>query len=167
MRHGNKVNHLSRTTAHRDALLMNLSNALITHKRIVTTLAKAKELRKHVEPLITKSKTDTTHSRRTVFTYLKDKLAVKELFGVVAPKIGDRPGGYLRILKLGPRKGDNTEMALIEMVDFNEYITETKARGRRKPKRKPEQGASKVQESTVAESKNDTVVEAENNEAAE
>jgi large subunit ribosomal protein L17 len=133
MRHGNKVNHLSRTYSHRAALLKNLSKALIEHKHIVTTLAKAKELRKHVEPLLTKSKMDNTHSRRVVFGYLQDKRAVKELFTVIAPKISDRNGGYLRILKLGPRQGDATEMAFVELVDFNEfgYNTEKKTRRRR------------------------------------
>lgn len=122
MRHGNKINHLSRKKAHRDALLMHLSIALIKHKGINTTLAKAKALRKYVEPLITKSKNDTTHSRRTVFSYLHDKVAVAELFKDVAPKVGDRPGGYTRILKLGERRGDRAEMAFIELVDFNETM---------------------------------------------
>ena len=122
MRHGKTVNHLGRTASHRAALLSNLANALLTHKRITTTLAKAKALRKYVEPLITKSKLDTTHSRRTVFSYLNNKFAVKALFSDISPKISDRPGGYTRILKLGPRQGDNAEIALIELVDFNEFI---------------------------------------------
>ena len=126
MRHGNKVNHLGRTTAHRAALLKNLSIALIQNKRIVTTLAKAKELRVFVEPLITKSKNDTTHSRRTVFDTLQNKFAVKELFSVVADAVGERPGGYTRILKLGPRQGDNAEVALVELVDFNKFIKDEK-----------------------------------------
>src|SRR5678815_825981 len=120
MRHGDKVKNLSRTKAHRDALLMNLACQLIQHKRIVTTLAKAKALRVYVEPLITKGKTNTTHQRRVVFSYLKDKEAIKELFGSVAEKIAGRPGGYTRIIKLGARTGDNAEMALIELVDFND-----------------------------------------------
>jgi large subunit ribosomal protein L17 len=119
MRHGKKINHLGRKKAHRDALLMNLSIALITHKRINTTVAKAKALRVYVEPLITKSKEDTTHNRRIVFSYLQDKEAVAELFREVSTRIADRPGGYLRIIKLGNRQGDNAEMAMIEFVDFN------------------------------------------------
>ncbi len=121
MRHRNKVKHLGKTSTHVKAMLSNMACSLIQHKRIITTLAKAKVLRRYVEPLITKSKNDVTHSRRIVFSYLKNKYAVKELFGIVAPAIMDRPGGYTRILKLGPRKSDSTEMALIELVDFNEY----------------------------------------------
>lgn len=120
MRHRRTINHLGRKTGHRKALLANLASSLILHKRIETTEAKAKALRVYVEPLITKSKEDTTHSRRTVFAYLKDKDAVNELFRVVAPKIGDRPGGYTRILKTGFRAGDAADMAMIEFVDFNE-----------------------------------------------
>src|SRR5215216_2838967 len=120
MRHGDKVKNLSRTKAHRDALLSNLACQLIEHKRIVTTIAKAKALRVYVEPLITKGKTNTTHERRVVFSYLQDKEAIKELFGTVAEKVGGRPGGYTRIIKLGTRPGDNAEKALIELVDFNE-----------------------------------------------
>ena len=120
MRHGDKINNLSRTKAHREALLSNLASQLIEHKRIVTTLAKAKALRKYVEPLITKGKTNTTHQRRVVFSYLQDKEAVTELFTTVAEKIAGRPGGYTRIIKLGTRPGDNAERALIELVDFNE-----------------------------------------------
>ncbi|MFN4234025.1 MAG: 50S ribosomal protein L17 [Bacteroidia bacterium] len=120
MRHGKKVNHLGRKAGHRNALLSNLACSLILHKRINTTLAKAKALRKYVEPLITKSKNDTTHSRRTVFSYLGNKEVVTELFRDVAPKIASRPGGYTRIIKLGNRLGDNAEMAMIELVDFNE-----------------------------------------------
>ncbi len=119
MRHGNKINALGRTRAHRKALLMNLANSLIKHKRINTTLAKAKELRRYIEPLLTRSKTDSTHSRRTVFSYLNDKVAVAELFRDVAPKIANRPGGYTRILKTGNRLGDAAEMCFIELVDFN------------------------------------------------
>ena len=126
MRHGDKVNNLGRTTAHRHALLRNLAIALFTHKRIFTTLAKAKALRGFVEPLITKSKTDSTHSRRLAFSYLNDKEAVKELFGAIAAKVGDRPGGYTRVIKTGFRAGDAAEMAMIEMVDFNEIYTQNK-----------------------------------------
>jgi large subunit ribosomal protein L17 len=120
MRHGDKIKNLSRTKAHRDALLSNLACQLIEHKQIVTTLAKAKALRVYVEPLITKGKENTTHQRRVVFSYLQDKDAVKELFGPVAEKIGGRPGGYTRIIKLGARPGDNAEQGMIELVDFNE-----------------------------------------------
>jgi ribosomal protein L17 len=120
MRHNKKVNHLGRKSGHRKAMLANMASSLILHKRIETTLAKAKALRVYVEPLITKSKEDTTHSRRVVFSYLKQKEAVAELFRTVAPKIADRPGGYTRILKLGFRKGDAAEMAMMEFVDFNE-----------------------------------------------
>jgi len=122
MRHGKKLNHLGRTAPHRKAMLANMASSLILHKRITTTLAKAKALRLYAEPLITKSKDDSTHSRRTVFSYLKQAEAVKELFGAVAAKIADRPGGYLRILKLMNRQGDNAEMAIIELVDFNEAM---------------------------------------------
>jgi len=120
MRHGDKINNLSRTASHRRALLSNLAIQLITHKRIVTTLAKAKALRTYVEPLITKGKENTTHQRRVVFSYLQDKDAVTELFGTIATKIAGRPGGYTRIIKLGTRVGDNAETAMIELVDFNE-----------------------------------------------
>ena len=120
MRHGDKIKNLSRTKSHRDALLSNLACQLIQHKRIVTTLAKAKALRVYAEPLITKGKENTTHQRRVVFSYLQDKEAIKELFGPVAEKIAGRPGGYTRIIKLGARPGDNAEQALIELVDFNE-----------------------------------------------
>jgi len=120
MRHGDKIKNLSRKKAHRDALLGNLAVALITHKRITTTLAKAKALRVYVEPLITKCKENTTHQRRIVFSYLEDKAAITELFSTVAEKIAGRPGGYTRIIKLGKRVGDNAETAMIELVDFNE-----------------------------------------------
>ena len=122
MRHGKKVNHLGRTAPHRKALMANMASSLIIHKRITTTLAKAKALRTYVEPLITKGKDATTHNQRTVFAYLKDKEAVKELFTVVGTKVASRPGGYTRILKVGNRMGDNAEMAFIELVDFNEYF---------------------------------------------
>ena len=120
MRHNKKFNHLSRKKGHRDALLANLAIALIEHKRIYTTLAKAKALRVYAEPLITRSKNDETQNRRIVFSYLQNRDAVKELFGVIADKVADRPGGYLRILKTGHRLGDNAEMCMIEFVDFNE-----------------------------------------------
>lgn len=129
---------MGRKKGHLDLMLSNMASSLILHKRINTTLAKAKVLRKYVEPLITKSKTDTTHSRRIVFSYLHDKFAVAELFKDVAPKVGDRPGGYTRILKLGSRPGDRAEMALIELVDFNEVMLaakDTKSEGKTKTRR--------------------------------
>lgn len=135
MRHRVKDNHLGRTDSHRRAMLANMANSLLLHKRIQTTLAKAKALRPYVEPLITKSKDDTTHNRRTVFSYLQNKFAVKELFSEVRSKILERPGGYTRILKLGPRRGDGTEMALIELVDFNEYVDTMQQKGRRRRRR--------------------------------
>ena len=123
MRHGKKVNHLSRTDSHRRAMLANMASSLILHKRITTTLAKAKALRVYVEPIITKSKDDTTHSRRTVFSYLQNKEVVSILFRDVAAKVASRPGGHTRILKMGNRLGDNASMALIELVDYNEIYT--------------------------------------------
>jgi large subunit ribosomal protein L17 len=120
MRHGKKGNHLGRTASHRKALLSNLAIALISHKRIVTTLAKAKALRVYIEPLLTKAKVDTTTNRRTIFAYLGQKEAINELYRVIAIKIADRPGGYTRVIKLGHRQGDGAETALIELVDFNE-----------------------------------------------
>ncbi|MDH7462995.1 50S ribosomal protein L17 [Chitinophagaceae bacterium 26-R-25] len=138
MRHGDKIKNLSRTKAHRDALLSNLTCQLIQHKRIVTTLAKAKALRVYAEPLITKAKENSTHQRRIVFGYLQDKEAIKELFGAVAEKVAGRPGGYTRIIKLGARVGDNAETAMIELVDFNEIYgktAETKAEPAKKTRR--------------------------------
>lgn len=160
MRHGKKNNHLGRTSSHRKALLSNLAGSLILHKRIETTLAKAKELRKYVEPLLTKSKDDSTHSRRVVFSYLKEKEVVKELYSVVADKIADRPGGYTRIIKLGNRLGDNAEVALIELVDFNEALLLANAdkpaktrRSRRGGKKAEKEGAAPVAaEAEVVES---------------
>jgi len=127
MRHGNKLNHLGRKSAHRKAMLSNMANSLIEHKRITTTIAKAKALRLFVEPIITKSKTDSTHSRRTVFSYLKNKDAVSTLFRDVAPKVSTRNGGYTRIIRTGFRLGDNAEMCMIELVDFNELLLATAA----------------------------------------
>ncbi len=146
MRHGKKVNHLGRKTAHRQALLSNLASSLILNKRITTTVAKAKALRKYVEPLLTKSKDDTTHSRRVVFSYLGNKESVKTLFGEVASKIADRPGGYTRIIKLADtRQGDNAEMCLMELVDFNTLYTkegaEKKGKTRRSRSGKKKEGA--------------------------
>ena len=136
MRHNNKINHLGRTYSHRAAMLSNMACSLIMHKRIFTTLAKAKELRKFVEPLITKCKDDTTHSRRIVFQNLNDKYAVTELFKEVSQKIGDRPGGYTRIIKTGNRLGDNASMCFIELVDYNELmLKEKKAPAKAKTRR--------------------------------
>ena len=156
MRHGDKIKNLSRTKAHRDALLSNLAVALITHKRIVTTVAKAKALRVYVEPLITKGKTNTTHQRRVVFSYLQDKAAITELFSTIAEKVAGRPGGYTRIIKLGARPGDNAEMALIELVDFNEIygkgkgeVKETAKKTRRSRAKKT---ADKAEEATETKS---------------
>ncbi|MCB9266817.1 MAG: 50S ribosomal protein L17 [Lewinellaceae bacterium] len=129
MRHGKKLNHLGRKSAHRKALMRNLASALIEHKRINTTLAKAKALRTYIEPLVTKSKDNTTHSRRVVFSYLQNKVAVKELFDVVGPKVAGRPGGYVRVIKTGFRRSDASEMAMIEFVDFNEIYTAGKSQG--------------------------------------
>lgn len=126
MRHGKKFNHLSRQTGHRKAMLANMACSLIEHKRINTTVAKAKALKQFFEPLVTKSKEDTTHNRRICFSYLRSKYAVTELFRAVADKVGDRPGGYTRIIKLGNRLGDNADMAMIELVDFNEIYTTAK-----------------------------------------
>lgn len=126
MRHGDKVNNLGRKTAHRHALMMNLAISLFQHKRIFTTLAKAKALRGYVDPLITRSKENTTHNRRVVFSYLQNKEAVNELFSVIGGKVGSRPGGYTRVIKTGFRPGDAAEMALIELVDFNEIYTQNK-----------------------------------------
>lgn len=122
MRHGKKINHLGRTSSHRKALLSNMASSLILHKRITTTVAKAKELRKYVEPLITKTKEDSTHSRRVAFSYLQNKFSVQELFGAVAEKTATRPGGYTRIIRLGNRLGDNAEICMMELVDFNELL---------------------------------------------
>lgn len=126
MRHRKKFNHLGRNTAHRKAMLSNMATSLILHKRIKTTLAKAKALRLYFEPLVTKSKSDTTHQRRMVFSYLQSKEAVSELFGVISEKVANRPGGYTRIIRLGTRSGDNAEMCMIELVDFNEHMLSQK-----------------------------------------
>lgn len=136
MRHGKKFNHLGRTAAHRDAMLSNMASSLILNKRISTTVAKAKALRKYVEPLITKAKDDTTHSRRVVFSYLQDKESVQVLFNEIGEKVASRPGGYTRIIKLGNRLGDNAEMAIIELVDYNELLLgESKSEGKKKTRR--------------------------------
>lgn len=140
MRHGKKFNHLGRKAPHRKAMLANMASSLIEHKRINTTVAKAKALKVYVEPLITKSKNDTTHSRRVVFSYLKNKYAVTELFREVAAKVGDRPGGYTRIIKTGNRLGDNAEMCMIELVDFNEVYNNGKSTTKAKSSRRRRSG---------------------------
>jgi large subunit ribosomal protein L17 len=143
MRHGDKIKNLGRKKAHREALLSNLSCQLIEHKRIVTTLAKAKALRVYVEPLITKGRTNTTHQRRVVFSYLQDKEAVTELFSTIAEKIAGRPGGYTRIIKLGARHGDNAETAMIELVDFNEVYGKGKGEAKTAAKKTRRSGGAK------------------------
>ncbi|MDQ3536419.1 MAG: 50S ribosomal protein L17 [Bacteroidota bacterium] len=135
MRHGKKFNHLGRTASHRKAMLSNMATSLIVHKRINTTIAKAKELRKYVEPLLTRAKEDTTHSRRIVFSYLQNKDTLKTLFGEVAEKISNRPGGYTRILKTGHRLGDNADMCIIELVDYNELLLKDTTTGKAKTRR--------------------------------
>jgi large subunit ribosomal protein L17 len=147
MRHGKKINHLGRKTAHRKAMLANMSCSLIEHKRINTTEAKAKALRRFVEPLLTKSKSDTTHNRRVVFSYLRDKYAVTELFKEVAVKIADRPGGYIRIIKLGNRQGDNAAMAMVELVDYNELYNPNG----KKAKKTTRRGKKKADSDVVAD----------------
>lgn len=149
MRHSRTINHLGRTSSHRKAMLSNMAASLILHKRITTTTAKAKALRTYVEPLITKAKEDSTHSRRVAFGYLKDKSAVSELFREVSPKVGDRPGGYTRILKTGNRIGDNAEMCLLELVDFNEAMLSHAETGKAKTTRR--RRSSKKGEATAAE----------------
>ena len=161
MRHGKKVNHLSRQTGHRKAMLANLACSLIEHKRINTTVAKAKALKQFVEPLVTKSKEDTTHNRRVVFSYLRNKYAVTELFREVAAKVGDRPGGYTRIIKLGNRLGDNADMAMIELVDFNELYNG----GKKEVKKTTRRGRSKKSETAAPEAP--AAESSENTEATE
>ena len=157
MRHGKKFNHLGRKAAHRKAMLANMACSLIEHKRIKTTVPKAKALRKYVEPLITKSKNDTTHSRRIVFSYLKQKEAVTELFGDVAAKVANREGGYTRILKTGNRLGDNAEMCIIELVDYNDTYTTDKPKKKTKSTRRS--GSKKNVEEVVDASTQEAVVD--------
>jgi len=161
MRHGKKFNHLGRTNSHRQAMLSNMATSLLKHKRITTTLAKAKALRQYVEPLITKSKTDSTHSRRTVFSYLKDKDAITILFREISTKVANRPGGYTRIIKLANRLGDNSEMAIIELVDYNEVYNNsgetkvekktTRRRGSSKKKAEAPEKVEAIEEATIVE----------------
>lgn len=162
MRHGRKVNHLGRTKSHRDAMLSNMASSLILNKRITTTVAKAKALRKYVEPLLTKGKDDTTHSRRTVFSYLQNKESVKALFGEVAGKIADRPGGYTRIIKMGDvRVGDNAEMCLIELVDYNTLYTKEGGAKKAKTRRSRRAGGKKEGAEATAEGAAETAEAAE------
>jgi large subunit ribosomal protein L17 len=156
MRHGKKNNHLGRTDSHRKAMLANMASSLIKHKRISTTLAKAKALRMYVEPMITKSKTDTTHSRRIVFSYLQDKDSVTELFRDVAAKVANRPGGYTRIIKLNNRLGDNAEMALIELVDYNEVYGKDAAAAEKKTTRRGRSKAKKADAPATEEAVTET-----------
>lgn len=163
MRHGKKINHLGRKTAHRKSMLANMACSLIEHKRINTTVAKAKALKQYVEPLITKSKTDDTNNRRVVFSYLKNKYAVSELFREIAAKVGDRPGGYTRIIKLGNRLGDNAEMAMIELVDYNDIYKVSKKEAKKSTRR----GRKKSTKADQAETKQEVVAEEKTNEASE
>ncbi len=158
MRHGKSFNHLGRTSTHRKAMLSNMASSLILHKRITTTLAKAKALRKYVEPILTRSKDNTTHSRRTVFSYLQNKESVKELFDTVADKIATRPGGYTRIIRLGNRLGDNAETCMMELVDFNDTMQKDSSagktrRGRRRRSKSSDSNANT--ETTNAENNNE------------
>lgn len=170
MRHGKKVNHLGRTASHRKAMLANMATSLILHKRIKTTVAKAKALKKYVEPLITRAKVEnnttieqSTHNRRVVFSYLRNKEGVKELFSTVAEKVGDRPGGYTRIIKLGQRYGDAAEMCLIELVDFNETLLQESSTKKKRTRRKSKKTAEAAAEVEVKETKEEA---AGNNEAS-
>lgn len=160
MRHNKKFNHLGRTASHRSAMLSNMATSLIMHKRITTTLAKAKALKKYVEPLITKSKEDTTNSRRVVFSYLQNKFAVTELFQVISEKVADRPGGYTRIIKTGFRANDNAPMCFIELVDFDENMAKTqkKAKRTRRSKKSADAPVAEVAETTT-EAPAETVAE--------
>ena len=157
MRHGKKFNHLGRTASHRKAMLANMASSLIKHKRISTTVAKAKELRKYVEPLITKSKLDTTHNRRTVFSYLQDKDSVTILFNEISQKVATRPGGYTRIIKVGARLGDNAEMCIIELVDYNQILLEAStAAAKPKRSRRSSKKTTAKADAPVAEAKSET-----------
>lgn len=154
MRHGKKINSLGRTASHRKALLSNLAGSLIEHKRIHTTVPKAKALRKYIEPLITKAKNDNTHNRRIAFSYLQHKEPVKKLFGEVVDKVGDRPGGYTRILRTGTRLGDNAEMCFIELVDFNEAML--KESSQEKPRRRRRRGGGRKQQASGGQAPTET-----------
>ena len=154
MRHGKKFNHLGRKTAHRKAMLANMACSIIEHKRINTTLAKAKAIRTFIEPLITKSKADTTHNRRIVFSYLRDKHAVTELFKEISVKVADRPGGYIRIIKLGNRQGDNAPMAMVELVDYNEIYNPKGKKAKKSTRRGRSKKAETVETTTEETSEN-------------
>lgn len=160
MRHNKKINHLGRTASHRAAMLANMACSLIKHKRIFTTVAKAKALRKYVEPIINKSKTDTTHSRREVFSSLQDKYAVTELFQEIAQKVAERPGGYTRIIKTGNRLGDNAAMCFIELVDYNENMLKEKAAKKTKTRRSRKKATTSEEATPVAEAVAEAPVEA-------
>ncbi len=164
MRHGKKFNHLSRKTAHRKSMLANMTCSLIEHKRINTTVAKAKSLRQFAEPIITKSKEDTTHNRRLVFSKLRNKETVSELFREVAPKIADRPGGYIRIIKLGNRLGDNAQMAMVELVDFNELYNPNGAKKKKSTRRAGKKQSTTDQVATESTSETTTEDDAKTNE---
>ncbi len=159
MRHNKKFNHLGRTASHRSAMLSNMATSLIMHKRITTTLAKAKALKKYVEPLITKCKQDTTNSRRVVFSYLQNKYAVTELFQVISEKVGDRPGGYTRIIKTGFRANDNAPMCFIELVDFDENMAKTAKKAKRTRRSKKSTAAEAEVAEVVEESKTEALAE--------
>ena len=164
MRHNKKINHLGRTASHREAMMANMAASLIKHKRIFTTTAKAKSLRKYVEPLITKSKDDTTHSRRTVFSALQDKVAVTELFRVISQKVAERPGGYTRIIKTGNRLGDNAAMCFIELVDFNDNMAKEVKKAATKTRRSRGKKAANPKETTASETTEETpTIEMETN----
>lgn len=166
MRHGKKFNHLSRKTAHRKAMLANMACSLIEHKRINTTVAKAKALRQYVEPLITKSKNDSTHNRRIVFSNLRSKEAVSELFRDVAVKVGDRPGGYIRIIKLGNRQGDNADMAMVELVDYNEIYNPKGTKKKKSTRRRGGKKAVAADEPTTKTVEEPKTKDADNKEEA-
>lgn len=151
MRHNKKFNHLGRTASHRASMLSNMATSLVMHKRITTTLAKAKALKKYVEPLITKAKQDTTNARRVVFSYLQDKKAITELFGVISPKVADRPGGYTRIIKTGFRANDNAAMCFIELVDFDENMAKAAKKAKRTRRSKKSADAAETTEAPQAE----------------
>lgn len=161
MRHNKKFNHLGRTASHRNAMLSNMACSLIKHKRITTTVAKAKALKKFVEPLITRSKDDTTNSRRVVFGYLQDKFAVTELFKEISVKVADRPGGYTRIIKTGHRLGDNAEMCFIELVDYNENMAKTAAKKATRTRRSKKAAAATEEVSAEAETATEEAPKAE------
>ena len=163
MRHNKKFNHLGRTASHRASMLANMAISLIMHKRITTTVAKAKALKKYVEPLITKAKEDTTNSRRVVFSYLQNKEAIKELFGEVSQKVGDRPGGYTRIIKLGTRQGDAAQICFIELVDFDPEMakTETKKKATRRSRKSSKAAEAPAQETAEAVAEEAPAAEAE------